>query len=52
MTELTTSRDKIRVAFPDHRRNYPIRPTIYYPPSHDMTRPLSNDLEDIIEWWL
>ncbi|CAF1298903.1 unnamed protein product [Rotaria sordida] len=50
--EPITSRDKIRVAFRQHGREYPIRPTIYYPPSHDMIRPLSNDLEDIIEWWL
>lgn len=47
----TTSRDKIRVAFRDHGREYPIRPTIYYPQAHDMIRPLSNDLNDIVEWW-
>ncbi|CAF2054001.1 unnamed protein product [Rotaria magnacalcarata] len=50
--EPITSRDKTRVAFRDHGREYPIRPTIYYPPSHDMIRPLSNDLADIVEWWL
>ncbi|CAF1198906.1 unnamed protein product [Rotaria sp. Silwood1] len=50
--EPVTSRDKIRVAFRKHGREYPIRPTIYYPPAHDMIRPLSNDLEDIVEWWL
>ncbi|CAF3783557.1 unnamed protein product [Adineta steineri] len=51
-TQPITSRDKIRVAFREHGREYPIRPTIYYPPSHDMIRPLSNDLDDVIEWWL
>ncbi|CAF0871812.1 unnamed protein product [Adineta ricciae] len=47
-----TTRDKTRVAFREHGREYPIRPTIYYPPAHDIIRPLSNDLDDIIEWWL
>jgi FPC/CPF motif-containing protein YcgG len=51
-TQPITSRDKIRVAFRKNGREYPIRPTIYYPPSHDMIRPLSNDLADIVQWWL
>jgi hypothetical protein len=51
-TQPTTVRDKIRCAFREHGREYPIRPTIYYPPSHDMLRPLSNELDDLVEWWL
>lgn len=51
-TSPQTVRDKIRVAFRKNSREYPIRPTIFYPPSHDMIRPLSNDLDELIEWWL
>lgn len=47
-----TNRDKIRVAFRDHGRDYPIRPTIYYPQAQDMIRPLSNDLNDLVQWWI
>jgi hypothetical protein len=47
-----TSRDKIRVAFRQNNREYPIRSTIYYPSAHDMIRPLSNSLDDVVEWWL
>lgn len=45
-----TDRDKIRSSFRNHGREYPIRPTIFYPPAHDVIRPLSNDLEDVVEW--
>ncbi|CAF0802260.1 unnamed protein product [Didymodactylos carnosus] len=48
----TTDRDKIRVSFQNHERSYPIRDTIHYPAAHDMIRPLSNDVENIVQWWL
>ena len=45
-----TPRDRIRLAFRQAGRGYPIRNTIYYPMAHDIVRPIEYD-GDVIEWW-
>ena len=46
----STVRDKIRVAYKNAGRPYTIRDTVYYPPAHDIVKPLQ--LHDPpVEWW-
>ncbi len=45
-----TSRDKIRCAFKEAGREYPIRSTVYYPTAHDVVRPIASDGQ-VVEWW-
>ncbi|XP_064633076.1 uncharacterized protein LOC135491262 [Lineus longissimus] len=46
-----TVRDRIRVAFRDAGRPYKIRPTIFYPMTEDIVRPLQEE-DPVIEWWV
>lgn len=45
-----TIRDRIRCAYRDAGRQYPIRDTVHYPMAHDIVRPLE-DNGHVIEWW-
>lgn len=45
-----TVRDKIRVAYKDAGRQYAIRDTVYYPPAHDIVKPLGIH-DPPVEWW-
>lgn len=46
----STVRDKIRVAYSNAGRPYVIRDTVYYPPVHDIVKPLGLD-DPPIKWW-
>ena len=46
-----TVRDKIRVAYKENNRSYYIRDTIYYPAAHDIVKPLTEGVGDLVEWW-
>eukprot|EP00118_Oscarella_pearsei_P009343 m.53655 g.53655 ORF g.53655 m.53655 type:complete len:334 (+) comp34273_c0_seq5:31-1032(+) len=45
-----TIRDKIRVAYKKNGQEYLIKDTVYYPPAHDIVKPLGLHQEPV-EWW-
>lgn len=45
-----TVRDRIRVAYKQHGREYLVRDTVYYPPAWDIVKPLTFD-GPVVEWW-
>ena len=47
-----TVRDKIRVAFKENNRAYNVRDTIYYPAAHDIVKPLTEGMGEVVEWWV
>ncbi|XP_066302808.1 uncharacterized protein [Branchiostoma lanceolatum] len=47
-----TVRDQIRAAYRRAGRAYSIRDTLFYPPAHDIVKPLGGDPEqDVVAWW-
>ena len=47
-----TPRDKIRVAYKESNRPYHIRDSVIYPAAHDIVKPLTEGVGELVEWWV